>query len=145
PAEVTRPCQRRRSTPGKSSRPARSSPRSSRVITRRCWARASSPYASQRRCPRSMEPPVRRERDMSRIIASSIRFPEQYYSQGVLAATLRRWFLAMDLTFPDLDIIDQLFANSRIAGRYFGLPLTRFFDPPGPGEAMTRAAAEALE
>ncbi|MEO1401189.1 MAG: 3-oxoacyl-ACP synthase [Cyanobacteria bacterium J06635_1] len=66
---------------------------------------------------------------MAYIAAASTAFPAHYYSQEVLATTLKKYFVMGDLEF-DLDVIDRFFTNVAIDGRFFMLPLDSFFDPP---------------
>ncbi len=81
---------------------------------------------------------------MPRIVSSAVAFPDNYYDQEMLASALKKYFLMERLGFSDLDLIDTLFTNSRINGRYMGLSLDAFFSPPGSGTAMQRAIDEAV-
>jgi alkylresorcinol/alkylpyrone synthase len=72
---------------------------------------------------------------MAYVVASTVGFPEQYYSQEVLATALSKFCMAMDLEF-DLSQIDRFFTNVMIEGRYFTLPLDSFYDMSGPGKTV---------
>ncbi len=80
---------------------------------------------------------------MAYIVATATGFPDHYYPQEVLAAALKKYFLAMDLEF-DLETIDRFFANVKIKGRYFTFPLDSFYDPPGVAEAANAAITKCL-
>ncbi|MEC4814645.1 MAG: 3-oxoacyl-[acyl-carrier-protein] synthase III C-terminal domain-containing protein [Scytonema sp. PMC 1069.18] len=80
---------------------------------------------------------------MAYIVASTTGFPEQYYSQEVLATALRKFCMAMDLDF-DLNQIDRFFTNVMIQGRYFALPLDAFYDMPGPGKTVSATIKTAV-
>jgi alkylresorcinol/alkylpyrone synthase len=76
------------------------------------------------------------------IAATSTSLPTHYYDQQTLATTLRKYCQGIGLDI-DLDIIDSLFANTQIDGRYFALPLDTFFDPPPFSQVTARCVAEA--
>jgi alkylresorcinol/alkylpyrone synthase len=67
---------------------------------------------------------------MAYIAATATAVPEYYYEQDVLAATLKKYcgYIGLDI---ELSVIDSLFKNTNIDGRYFSATLDSFFDPPG--------------
>jgi alkylresorcinol/alkylpyrone synthase len=81
---------------------------------------------------------------MAFIVAASTGFPAHYYRQEVLAAALRKYFLAMNLNF-DVDTIDRFFTNVMIEGRYFTFPLDSLFDSPGIEVVVKKAIESSLD
>lgn len=79
---------------------------------------------------------------MPYIAATATSLPAHYYDQQTLAATLRKYCQTIGLDI-DLDIIDSLFTNTQIDGRYFALPLDTFFDPPPFNVAAALCVEEA--
>ncbi|MEB3220122.1 MAG: 3-oxoacyl-[acyl-carrier-protein] synthase III C-terminal domain-containing protein [Nostocales cyanobacterium 94392] len=80
---------------------------------------------------------------MANIVATSIGFPENYYTQEVLATALKKYLLAMDLEF-DLETIDRFFTNVKINGRYFTFPLDSLYDPPKFAEVSNQAIVKCV-
>nr|AMB48450.1 type III polyketide synthase [Nostoc sp. CAVN2] len=80
---------------------------------------------------------------MSYLVSTATAFPEDYYSQTVLAAALRRFFTVADLDF-DLEQIDRFFTNVKIDGRYFALPLDSLLDPPKWEVSINRGMEASL-
>jgi alkylresorcinol/alkylpyrone synthase len=80
---------------------------------------------------------------MTFIVSTSVGFPEQYYPQPVLAAALRKFFVAMELDF-DLEQIDRFFNNVKIDGRYFALPIDSLLDPCKMEETTGKALEVSL-
>lgn len=81
---------------------------------------------------------------MPYIAATATSLPAHYYRQTTLATTLRRYCQAIGLEI-DLDIIDSLFENAQIDGRYFAMPLDTFFDPPPFSVVTARCVEEAAD
>ncbi|HET8662413.1 MAG TPA: 3-oxoacyl-[acyl-carrier-protein] synthase III C-terminal domain-containing protein [Micromonosporaceae bacterium] len=81
---------------------------------------------------------------MPYIAATATSLPRHYYDQQTLATTLRRYCQIIGLDI-DLDIIDSLFRNSQIDGRYFAIPLDTFFDPPPFSVVAARCVDEAAD
>lgn len=78
---------------------------------------------------------------MPYIAATATSLPAYYYDQETLAATLRKYCQTIGLDI-DLDIINSLFKNTQIDGRYFAMPLDTFFDPP-PFSVVAAKCVEA--
>jgi alkylresorcinol/alkylpyrone synthase len=78
---------------------------------------------------------------MPYIAATATSLPTHYYDQQLLAATLRKYCQTIGLEI-DLDIINSLFKNTQIDGRYFAMPLDTFFDPP-PFSVVAAKCVEA--
>jgi alkylresorcinol/alkylpyrone synthase len=81
---------------------------------------------------------------MPYIVATETSLPTYYYDQQTLATTLRKYCQAIGLDI-DLDIIDSLFQNTQIDGRYFAMPLDTFFDPPPFSVVAARCVQEAAD
>jgi alkylresorcinol/alkylpyrone synthase len=70
--------------------------------------------------------------------------PAYYYDQQTLATTLRKYCQAIGLDI-DLDIIDSLFTNTKIDGRYFAMPLDTFYSPPPFSVVAARCVEEVAD
>ena len=81
---------------------------------------------------------------MPYVAATATNLPAHYYDQQTLADTLRKYCQTIGLDV-DLDIIDSLFANTQIDGRYFAMPLDTFFDPPPFSQVAARCVEEAAD
>lgn len=81
---------------------------------------------------------------MPYIVATETSLPTHYYDQQTLASTLKKYCQAIGLDI-DLDIIDSLFLNTQIDGRYFAMPLDTFFDPPPFSVVAARCVEEAAD
>lgn len=81
---------------------------------------------------------------MPYIVATETSLPTHYYDQQTLAATLRRYCQTIGLDI-DLSIIDSLFQNTQIDGRYFAMSLDTFFDPPPFSTVAARCVEEAAD
>jgi alkylresorcinol/alkylpyrone synthase len=79
---------------------------------------------------------------MPYIVATETSLPAYYYDQQTLATTLKKYCQAIGLDI-ELDIIDSLFQNTQIDGRYFAMPLDTFFDPPPFSVVAARCVDEA--
>ncbi len=74
----------------------------------------------------------------SHIIATATALPQRYYSQEVLATSLRKYCMAMRFNF-ELDDINLFFNNVKIGGRYFGIPIDSLYEKPSFSKTIQQA------
>ena len=81
---------------------------------------------------------------MPTVASVATRVPSHYYRQDTLASTFKSYCEAHQVGL-DGELVDQLYQNSQIRGRYFAQPLDSFFDPPmhnRVNEASLRVAVD---